>query len=84
MAAGRSSQVRLRGRGFLPGPLCSFTSSRTLWRETVAKGVSGGTILRYIAGNRESNMDLPYGARTTRISSWLDSMRNGFEENPPI
>jgi len=47
------------------------------------KGVSGGTILRYIAGNRESNMDLPYGARTTRISSWLDSMRNGFEENPP-
>jgi hypothetical protein len=52
-------------------------------KNPAAKGVSGGAILRYIAGNRESNMDLPYGARTTRISSWLDSMRNGFEENPP-
>jgi hypothetical protein len=35
---GRSSQVRLRGRGFLPGPLRLFRSSRTLGRETAAKG----------------------------------------------
>jgi hypothetical protein len=43
-------------------PFHAFRPSRVLWMETVAKEVSGESILRYIAGNRECNMDIPNGA----------------------
>jgi hypothetical protein len=50
---------------------------------TGGKELSDGNILRYIAGSRESNINLPGGAQSTRISSWLDWIRNGFREHLP-